>query len=324
MKNIFVSHSKEDKAIAKKLVGKLEATGLSCYVYSRDKNQGTDDELISKCSIFVLVLSKSSLTSDEQIKQLKSSFDSQCKIIPFKVGQFENTLTVQYFLHSLEWVDAYGDGFDEAYDILTEIIQENSPLSNIPVKKSKKTDTSSRKDSNIKKYLTYGIIAVIAIIALYVIFSGPGDKKTSDKNNTNLTKNDTPPEFVGKSLSENEKKIVGTWKLMDYEDSRILSNLEKQTLINDVTNLKQNVRLVFNSDRSFERKGFTPQPQQGYWEFDDIKNKILLTPTGTERKEEVNIMGLTEKSMIFIVTETIQTQDVKNEIVTTKLTFQKQ
>jgi hypothetical protein len=35
-------------------------------------------------------------------------------------------------------------------------------------------------------------------------------------------------------------------------------------------------------------------------------------------------MGLTEKSMIFIVTETIQTQDVKNEIVTTKLTFQKQ
>lgn len=323
MKSIFVSHSKDDKTIAKKLTGKLESAGYPCYVYSRDRNHGTDEELISQCSVFILILSKSSLSSDEQISQIKSAYDSNLTIIPFKVGNLDNTLTVQYFLHSLEWVDAFGDGFDEAYDILTEILLENSDGSE-PIKKAKKTQKHSAKNAVSKKYLTYGIIAAVVIIVLYLIFSDNNDKKDKNGNGSNTEQNANPPDFLENPLSDNEKLLVGNWNLTDYEDSRLLNTQEKQQLAQDIITLKQNVKLVFKSDRSFERRGFTPQPQQGYWEYDNIKTKILLTPTGTDRKEEVSIINLTDKTMTFVVTETVQLQNGGTEIVTTKLSFQKQ
>ena len=43
MKEIFVSHSKDDKSIAKKLVSKIESKGIPCYIYSRDKNTGSEE-----------------------------------------------------------------------------------------------------------------------------------------------------------------------------------------------------------------------------------------------------------------------------------------
>jgi len=323
MKSIFVSHSKDDKTIAKKLTGKLESAGYPCYVYSRDKNHGSDEELISQCSVLILILSKSSLTSEEQINQIKLAFDLNLKIIPFKAESLDNTLTVQYFLHSLEWVDAVGDGFDEAYDILTEILEENSDGSE-PIKKAKKTEKYNTTNATTKKYLTYGIIAAVVIIVLYLIFSDNKDKKDNNGNGSNTEQNANPPDFLENPLNDNEKLLVGTWKLTDYEDSRLLNPQEKQQLAQDIVTLKQNVLLDFKSDRSFERRGFTPQPQKGYWEYDNIKTKILLTPTGTDRKEEVNIINLTDKTMTFVVTETVQLQNGGTEIVTTKLSFQKQ
>ena len=124
MKDIFVSHSKEDKSIAKKLVSKLESSGVGCYVYSRDKNSGSEKELISSSSIFILILSEYAQQSQDLIRQLKIAVENNCHIIPFKAGKTDTGLSTQYLLHSLEWVDALEDGFDEAFEILLEIIEE--------------------------------------------------------------------------------------------------------------------------------------------------------------------------------------------------------
>ena len=55
MKDVFVSHSKEDKGIAKKLVSKLEASGISCYVRQRDIKSGNEKELIADSNIFIMI-----------------------------------------------------------------------------------------------------------------------------------------------------------------------------------------------------------------------------------------------------------------------------
>ncbi len=323
MKNIFVSHSKEDKVIAKKLTGKLESDGMPCYVLSRDKNNGDEKELISQSKIFIVILTQSALKSDELFKQIKLAVDYNCSIIPFKAGKLENSLSLEFMLHSLEWVDAFGDGFDEAYDILLEIIEEISGGIK-PAIKEKKQNKVTKIENPVKKYLTIGLISVFAIIILYVILFNSDKKKTIDNKNSTKNKSENAPDFIKNRLSENEKILVGTWSITSYEDSRTLNAQEKEQLIKDVASLKQKVRLIFNSDRSFERTGFTPQPQKGYWEYDHIKHKIFLTPSGIERKEEVNIMDLTEKSMTIIVTENVTLPNGGVEIVTTKISFRKQ
>ncbi len=325
MKDIFVSNSKDDKSLSKKLVSKLESEGYSCYVLPRDENSGKSDDLISKSKIFVLILSGGAENSKQVAEQLKSAVNHNCNIIPFKAGKIDDNLGMQYMLQELEWVDAYGDGFDEAYDILLEIIEELSDGKKVkPIKKS----SSDNNGFELKKSHLYGIIAVLSLALIYftVFNKSESENVLSDKNANNVvqTDNTVVPDVVNEKLKPEEQKIVGSWRMTGYEDSRNMTSEERRLTEQNIEQMKQSVLLTYNPDRSFVRIGFTPQAQKGYWEYDATKKKIYLIPEGTNKKEEINIINLTDKEMTFVVTESVETSPGKTEIVTTKLTFEKQ
>ena len=321
MKDVFVGHSKEDKSIARKLVSKLESSGVGCYVFSRDKGSGSEEDLISDSNIFIFILSEYAQHSQNLIDQLKIAVKNNCYIIPFKTGKTDNSLSTQYLLHSLEWVDAYADGFEEAFEILLEIIEENSegkPL----IARSKKKSSDSGEGFKLQKSHIYGIIAVLAVIIIYLVFFN--DKSETTENNNTINNTIDPPDYVNADLKDEEKIVVGSWKMVDYEDSRIMTAEEQTFTDQNIADMKQRVLLTFKADRSFIRAGFTPQAQEGYWEYDTKKNKIYLTPTNANQREEINIINLSNKEMTFVVTETIQNTQGATETVTTKIKFQKQ
>lgn len=323
MKDIFVSNSKDDKSLSKKLVSKLESVGYSCFVIPRDEKSGKSDDLIAGSRIFILILSGSAENSKQVAEQLKSAVEHQCNIIPFKAGKINNSLGMQYMLNELEWVDAYGDGFDEAYDVLLEIIDEiTQGKKTKPVKKV--IADSDNENFEIKKSHLYGIIAILVVALIYFAFFNESNVGDIKQNNTIQTNNTVIPDVVNKELKPEEKKIVGSWKMTDYEDSRNMTQEERRLTDQNIEQMKQRVLLTFNSDRSFSRAGFTPQVQKGYWEYDINKKKIYLTPENTNQKEEINIIDLTDNKMTFVVTESVETSPGKKEIVTTKLTFRKQ
>lgn len=323
MKDIFVSNSKDDKSLSKKLVSKLESIGYSCFVIPRDEKSGKSDDLIADSRIFILILSESAENSKQVSEQLKSAVEHQCIIIPFKAGETNNSLGMQYMLNELEWVDAYGDGFDEAYDVLLEIIDDITQGKK--TKPVKKIIADSKNDNfEIKKSHLYGIIAILVVALIYFVFFSESNVGDIKQNNTIQTNNTVIPDVVNKELQTEEKKIVGSWKMTDYEDSRNMTQEERRLTDQNIEQMKQRVLLTFNADRSFSRAGFTPQVQKGYWEYDINKKKIYLTPENTNQKEEINIIDLTDNKMTFVVTESVETSPGKKEIVTTKLTFRKQ
>jgi len=326
MKDIFVSNSKDDKSLSKKLVSKLESVGYSCFVLPRDETSGKSDDLIAGSKIFILILSESAENSKHVTEQLKIAVEQNCMIIPFKAGKIDNNLGMQYMLQELEWVDAYGDGFDEAYDVLLEIIEE---LTEGKKTKSVIKKKPASKDDNfeLKKSHLYGIIAVLAIALLYFAFYNNGsesENSISNQNNIAQTNNTVIPDVVNEELRNEEQKIVGSWKMTDYEDSRNMTEEERRQTEQNIEQMKARVLLTFNDDRSFVRLGFTQNAQKGYWEYDADKKKIYLIPENTNQKEEINIINLTDNTMTFVVTESVEASPGKQEIVTTKLTFQKQ
>jgi len=326
MKNVFVSNAKDDKSNAKKIVSKLESLGIKCYTLPRDNSAGNYEELIKSVNVFILILSKNTLHSTEVANQLKIAHDNNCHIIPFKTSKIETDLTLEYFLHSLEWVDAYADGFNEAFEILVEIIEEVSGK----ITSVKKNVTSSYIPENkfeIKKYYLYIIISILIGIIIYLFAFKNNNGSTEEQFNKKNTVNNNiiiPPVFENSDLLEDEKNIVGTWKMIDYEDSRILSAEEKINTDKNIEAMKQSVLLKYKSDRTFERVGFAPEVQKGYWEYDSKKRKIYLTPENQNKKEEVNILNLSSKEMTIVVTEFIKKPQGKSETVTTKIIFQKQ
>ncbi|NOZ34943.1 MAG: toll/interleukin-1 receptor domain-containing protein [Chlorobi bacterium] len=327
MKDIFVSFSKDDKNLSKKLVSKLESEGYSCRVLPRDNSYGKAEELIAECKIFILVLSSAAEQSKQVSEQLKNAVEKHCFIIPFKVGKIDNNLGMQYMLNELEWVDAFGDGFDEAYDILLEIIEE--------ITEGKKTKSinktkqlSEARGFELKKPHLYGIIGVLAVSLLYfAFFNNSGIKNNAsltNKNNLSQSADRIIPDIVSEKLKPEEQKIVGSWKMTGYEDSRQMTPEERRVTNQNIEQMKQRVLLTFNADRSFARAGFTQYVQKGYWEYDAAKKKIYLIPENTNKKEEINIIDLTDKKMTFVVTESVETSPGNKEIVTTKLSFEKQ
>ena len=327
MKDIFISCSKEDKKFSKKLVSKLESAGYSCYVLPRDAGSGNAEKLINKSRILILILSGSAENSKEISEQLKTAAEKRLHIIPFKAGKVRETLGMKYMLSELEWVDAYGDGFDEAYEVLLEILEEITEGKKIkPVKKS----SPATESFEIKKTHLYGVIAFLFAGLIYFAFlkddAGLPDKNNFGQNNqTVITKNNNViPDIVNKELKPEEQKITGSWKMTGYEDSRQMSPEERRQTEQSIEQMKDRVLLTFNADRSFSRAGFTPDVQNGYWEYDTEKKKIYLIPEGTNKKEEINIINLTDREMTFVVTESVEISPGNTEIVTTKLSFQKQ
>lgn len=320
MKDVFVSHSKEDKGIAKKLVSKLETSGISCYVRQRDIKSGNEQELIADSTIFVLVLSAHSQDSDEQIRQLKTAVEEACVIVPFRTGKTDQSLSTQYLLHSLEWVDPFEDGFDEAFEILVEIIEENTEGKPKVVKNKKSKESNSFQ---LQRSHLAIIIFLFAAVIIYLVFFNDKEE-TVNSDNTNSSIQIDPPDYVNSDLKQEEQIVVGSWRMVDYEDSRTMSPQEQAETMRNVEELKKVVLLTFNADRSFIRAGFTPQAQRGYWEYDAEKKKIYLTPENVNQREEINILNLSESDMTFIVTEVIQTPEGLTETVTTKLGFKKQ
>jgi len=326
MRDIFVSTSKDDKNISKKLVSKLESEGYSCYVLPRNDSSGKPEKLISESKIFLLILSSGAEKSEQVAKQLKIAVENNLNIIPFRAGKTENNLGMQYMLDELEWVDAYEDGFNEAYDILLEIIEEiTQDKKTKPVKKT----NSDNGNFEITKTHLYTVIGILFLgIIWFAFFNKPETNNNSSLSQNNQTiiktNNSETPDIINKNLKPEEQKIVGSWKMTDYEDSRNMNEEERRQTEQNIEQMKTRVLLTFSTDRSFERAGFTPQVQKGYWEYDATKNKIYLIPENTNQKEEINIINLTDNAMTFVVTESVETSPGKQEIVTTKLTFQKQ
>ncbi len=322
MKEIFISYVKEDKAFARKLVSKLESDGYSCWISPRDINDNTNKtneikEAVVNCEAFLLVLSKFSENSNELTEQIISAADEGVSVVPIKIGGISKSLPMQYFLHTLEWVDVYGDGFNDAYDILLEIIEEISEGSDVKIPVGERKRKAEKTELKLNKNQVIGIIVAIVIVISGIYFFNSGNEEEDNKdNNTEFTQDN----IINTNLSESDKKLVGNWRIVDYQDDRNISDLEKNEILNA---LKQKGLLIFSSNKTFQRIGFSPQTETGTWQFNEAEKKIFLK--SNNKTGSMNLSSFTENRMTMIVVEQIQHEVTKKlSTVTTKITFQKQ
>jgi len=308
MSDIYISYSKENKATAIKLVTKLESQGMICKIAPRDftgvENQKIAvKEVITNSKILILLLSKSSNSSIEIIEEFETAFQNNVVIIPIKLDVFPESITSRYFFNALEWVDAHGDTFDEAFEVLLEIITESTggSVKKKETKKSKNSTASNIDFTKNKKIMIFAILILLVVIGGIVVLNSGS-----------------------KVVVEAGKSIIGSWKITDYQDTRKMTPEEQSATMQNVEILKNNALLIFNDDKSFQRIGFTKYPQNGTWDLDTKAKKILLTPEGSTRKEEINLFKLENNIMIFVAVEQIPNNTGKIETVTTKITLTKQ
>lgn len=307
MSNIIISYSKDQKNTARKIVSKLENKGYSCWIDSRNIEPGKEkreatDEAIKNASLLIIIYSSFAEKTEEIIEQYDVAFENDIPIIPFVVNDIDITLATQHFFNTHDWINAFDTTFDEAVENLIDLI-ENDEDTVIEKTQKKQKQTTKTNITQQQKNVLIGVASVIILIIVgFVLFSSEENSAVVDSD---------------KSIDE---LIVGTWKLEDYNDNLIRNAQEISELQQSIAGLKQQFSLVFNKNKTFERSGFQPQTEKGFWEIDKQKSLLMLSAEDNpDAKDFLQIAEISEEKLILIVAETID----DNQQVETKLTLKR-
>lgn len=109
--DVFISHSKEDKAIADAVCAALEARHIRCWIAPRDVPPGAEWaeailNAINESRVMVLVFSAHSNKSEYVLREVHAAVENDCTIIPLRIEGIEPSPSMGFFIRVAHWLDA--------------------------------------------------------------------------------------------------------------------------------------------------------------------------------------------------------------------------
>jgi hypothetical protein len=100
---IFISYSGDDQVVAKEICSALESTGIHCRVAPRDIVPGQPYpeavlDGITKAEVLLLILSPTSNTSGQVIREVERAVSYGIPILPFQLGDFSLSKSMELFV----------------------------------------------------------------------------------------------------------------------------------------------------------------------------------------------------------------------------------
>ena len=126
-RDVFISHSSKDKSDAGAALAALEAAGHSCWIAPRDIVPGQDYgeaiiDGIRASRIFLLVLSASSVESPQVRRETERAANAGVAIIPFRIEDVQPSKSLEYFISSAHWLDAFPPPLEPHLDYLVSVV----------------------------------------------------------------------------------------------------------------------------------------------------------------------------------------------------------
>ena len=116
--HVFISFASEDADLAHRMVERLEALGLRCWISDRDIEPGASypaaiTAAVATSGALLLLLTASSTSSPHVLRETEMAFSARRPILPVRVAGATPTPDLEYFLSRSQWLDI-GSTLDEA------------------------------------------------------------------------------------------------------------------------------------------------------------------------------------------------------------------
>ncbi len=127
--DVFVSHSSKDKLTADAVCAVLESHGIRCWVAPRDILPGREwgasiIEAIKGAKVMVLIFSAHANSSPQINKEVERAVNKGIPVIPMRIENVVPTDSLEYFLSSNHWLDAYSQPLESHLQHLAEIVRQ--------------------------------------------------------------------------------------------------------------------------------------------------------------------------------------------------------
>ena len=124
---VFVSYSQPDREAAFGIVGRLESTGVDCWVAPRDVTPAADwaaeiVEAIAAARVMVLVFSSSTNDSPQVRREVERAVHRRVAVLPFRIENVLPSHSLEYFLSSQHWLDAFPPPLEPQYARLADYL----------------------------------------------------------------------------------------------------------------------------------------------------------------------------------------------------------
>lgn len=111
-RDIFISYSQPDRDCAFELVARLEGQGIGCWIAPRDIAPSADwaaeiMDAISAARTMILVFSASSSLSPQVRREVERAVHKQLSILPFRIEDVLPSKSLEFFLSTQHWMDAF-------------------------------------------------------------------------------------------------------------------------------------------------------------------------------------------------------------------------
>ena len=126
--DVFISYSSKDKPTADAACAVLEAKGIRCWIAPRDITPGADwgeaiVDAISGARAFVLVFSSNANASQQIKREVERAVNHGLAIIPLRIEDVQPAKSLEYFISTPHWLDAFNPPLEKHLNYLSEIIR---------------------------------------------------------------------------------------------------------------------------------------------------------------------------------------------------------
>ena len=128
-RDVFVSYSVPDRDCAFELVTRLEGRGLSVWIAPRDISPAAEwaEEIIDAISaarLMLLVFSSHSNASPQVRREVERAVHRQIPVLPFRTEDVLPSKSLEYFLSTQHWLDAFPGPREPYYQRLADHCEE--------------------------------------------------------------------------------------------------------------------------------------------------------------------------------------------------------
>lgn len=132
--HVFISHSSEDRVVAQQVCDMIEARGLACWIAPRNITPGKEYaseivDAINGCGALVLVLTENANNSKFVAREVERAVDRGRPVIPLRVREVKPGKSLELFISSSHWIDAFTSPMDAKMDQLEAALR---PLCELP------------------------------------------------------------------------------------------------------------------------------------------------------------------------------------------------
>jgi hypothetical protein len=174
--DVFVSHSVKDKAVADAIVARLEADSVTCWIAPRDVVPGADwgesiIDAIESSRIMILIFSRNADASPQIKREVERAVNKGVYIIPFRVDDIPPTKSLEYFISTSQWMDAFSPPLERHLDNLAKtvkVVLQRPPLSgvNVPAQSEKESPMATVPISPLSSRKAIPITVAIAVLMI--------------------------------------------------------------------------------------------------------------------------------------------------------------